>query len=86
MPQSETLFAITGATGVCFISYVFPVLAYRNFLRMQTRGGVTVRQRHSGIEYVAMAAVLIVGVAVSVCSFVTILDGLFFGERDVCKA
>ena len=42
---SSTLFALTGATGVCAISYLFPIYAYWNL--SEADGGVAVRHVHT---------------------------------------
>ena len=35
---SSTLFALTGATGVCCVSYIFPILTYWGLSRQQSEG------------------------------------------------
>jgi len=97
------LFSITGATGVCLIGYLFPVLVYWNHLTHGSKahahsphGGELVfthvnspdgpRDLSAWLPYVAMVAVVGIGVIVSVFSLATTVSGLFADEPSFCRA
>ena len=72
VPQSEALFAVTGATGVCLVAYVFPVL-----VRLWSDGA------HWWGDAVLLGGVLCVGAVCSACS----LGNIALGQQasdDAC--
>ena len=93
---SASLFSLTGATGVCLVAYVFPIVAYWRLPAVEAGGGraagggvaplsrapfAAVLER---IEWSWLAAVLVLGVSVSGVSLFSIVRGWSVHDATVC--
>ena len=86
---SASLFSLTGATGVCLVAYVFPIVAHWRLPAGEKGGGragrgaplAAVLER---LEWGWLGAVLVLGVGISGVSLFSIVRGWSVHDATVC--
>eukprot|EP00900_Chrysochromulina_parva_P016229 jgi/Chrpa1/24607/Chrysochromulina_OHIO_Genome00007882-RA len=79
---SATFFNVTGASGVCLICYVFPVLAYWWTLTPRATGGSHLVSW--AVDYALPAAVLLVTISISTLALISTFQSLA-SDSTVCS-
>ena len=79
---SATFFNVTGASGVCLICYVFPVLAYWWTLTPRATGGSLVISW--AVDYALPAAVLLLTISISTLALISTFQSLA-SDSTICS-
>ena len=86
---SASLFSLTGATGVCLVAYVFPIVAHWRLPTLEKGGGRAGRGAPTAavlerLEWGWLGAVLVLGVGISGVSLFSIVRGWLVHDAMVC--